>query len=238
MGRHFRVSGSGLEGSLKGAIRLQSSYPGTPQARGAVEVADGAFQVQGRKLRIRRGRLLFEGPLDNPLLDIVAVREHLRVESGFAVAGTAMAPVAKLISDPEVGDADKLSWLVLGTDLRDVDGMSQMLALQAAAATLFGEDGARYALGFAGKPSMDLLSVREHDARPGSSGVEPSDASRGAAALVGSRLSSRLVATCEQSLRSVWNILKLQYEITDRLSLSAQAGSDTAAALLGLYPFD
>ena len=54
----------------------------------------------------------------------------------------------------------------------------------------------------------------------------------------GSRLSSRLFATCEQSLRSVWNILKLQYEITDRLSLSVQAGTDSAAELLGFYPFD
>ena len=52
------------------------------------------------------------------------------------------------------------------------------------------------------------------------------------------RLASRLFGTYEQSLRGVWNILKLQYEITDRLSLSVQAGSDSALDLLWFFPFD
>jgi len=55
---------------------------------------------------------------------------------------------------------------------------------------------------------------------------------------VGKRLTSRLFVTYEQSLRGVWNILKLQYEITNRLSLSVQAGSDSAADLLWFFPFD
>jgi translocation and assembly module TamB len=57
-------------------------------------------------------------------------------------------------------------------------------------------------------------------------------------ATVGKRLSSRLFATYEQSLRGVWNILKLQYEITDRLSSSVQAGSDSAVDTLWFFPFD
>jgi translocation and assembly module TamB len=82
-----------------------------------------------------------------------------------------------------------------------------------------------------------VLSVREQANRAAAGGIAP-DSAQGSVVTVGKRLSSRLFLTYEQSLRGVWNILKLQYEITDRLSLSVQAGSDSATDLLWFFPFD
>ena len=238
LGRHFRVFGSGLEANLHGAIRLHGTLPEAPRATGTVEIVNGTYQVYGRKLRIKRGRIIFNGPLDNPSLDIVAIREHLKIEPGVEISGTAVSPVVKLISDPEVADAEKLSWLVLGTGLEDAQGAGQLLALQAAATTMFGDEDSKYAPGLTEKLGIDVLSVREQANSATTTAGSTSDNAQGAVVTVGKRLSSRLFVTYEQSLRGVWNILKLQYEITDRLSLSVQAGSDSAVDLLWFFPFD
>jgi translocation and assembly module TamB len=55
---------------------------------------------------------------------------------------------------------------------------------------------------------------------------------------IGKRLSSRVLVTYEQGLRGVWNLLRIQYEITDRLSVRAQTGTDTALDLLYSFSFD
>ena len=44
--------------------------------------------------------------------------------------------------------------------------------------------------------------------------------------------------TYEQGLRGVWNLLRVQYDITERLSLRGQAGSESALDLLYRYSFD
>ena len=141
-----------------------------------------------------------------------------------------------------MGDAEKLSWLVLGTGLDDAQGAGQLLVLQAAATAMFGDEDDKYAPGLTERLGIDLLSVREQanttGTTTGSSVGGTSESAQGAVVTVGKRLSSRLFVTYEQSLRGVWNILKLQYEITDRLSLSVQAGSDSAMDLLWFFPFD
>ena len=71
----------------------------------------------GQRLTIERGRLIFDGPIDNPALDIVALRKNLQVEAGVKVTGTARVPRVELTSEPPVPDGEKLSWLVLGQGL-------------------------------------------------------------------------------------------------------------------------
>ena len=75
---------------------------------------NGTYYAFGQKLVIDRGRLIFDGPLDNPGLDIVALRKNLAVEAGVAVSGTVKVPIIQLTSNPPVPDNEKLSWLVLG----------------------------------------------------------------------------------------------------------------------------
>ncbi|MGE0312756.1 MAG: translocation/assembly module TamB domain-containing protein [Lautropia sp.] len=235
MGQRFRVFGSGVEAKLRGAIRLRGSLPDAPRANGTVEIRDGTYQIYGRKLEITRGRVVFNGPLDDPNLDILAIRRHLQVEPGVEISGTASSPNVKLVSTPDVADAEKLSWLVLGTGLADAQGSGQLLVLQAAADTLFGDEDSKYADSLTERVGIDMLSVRED----GASSVAPgTQTGQGTVVTVGKRLSNRLFVTYEQSLRGVWNILKLQYDISDRLSLSVQAGSDSAADLLWFFPFD
>ena len=256
LGERLRVRGSGVDARLTGTVNLRGTLPDAPRAYGTVRVRDGTYSAYGQQLQIQRGRVVFNGPIDNPLLDLVALRRNLPVEAGVALTGTVLTPRVRLTSQPDVPDAEKLSWLVLGVPLEGAQTGAQTAALQAAAATLFGgNDG-----GLARALGLDVLTVRSSagsdgfTSSPGMAGFNQSGAVPGqvsgstvnAAAsattqsvlAIGKRLSSRLVITYEQGLRGVWNLLRIQYDITSRLSLRAQTGSESALDILYRVSFD
>ena len=245
-----------MDARLTGTVNLRGTLPDAPRAYGTVRVRDGTYSAYGQQLQIQRGRVVFNGPIDNPLLDLVALRRNLPVEAGVALTGTVLAPRVRLTSQPDVPDAEKLSWLVLGVPLEGAQSGAQTAALQAAAATLFGgNDG-----GLARALGLDVLTVRSSassdgfGSAPGMAGFNQSGAVPGqvsgstvnAAAgttsqsvvAIGKRLSSKLVITYEQGLRGVWNLLRIQYDITNRLSLRAQTGSESALDVLYRVSFD
>jgi translocation and assembly module TamB len=254
LGERFRVQGNGVDARLEGVITMTGRLPGVPSANGVVQVRDGTYRTYGQELKIERGQLIFTGRLDNPTIDIVALRKYQPVEAGIALSGTALAPRSRLVSLPEVPDADKLSWLVLGVSLEDASGSSQASALQAAAMTLFGNDDSTLSGGVANALGLDVLGVRSASSTTGFSGMqgsltEPrlpgqsgSSAVTGSAqqnvVTVGKRLSSRLFVSYEQGLRGVWNLLKVQYDISNRLSVRALTGSESAMDLLYFFSFD
>ena len=113
------------------------------------------------------------------------------------------------------------------------DGRQYPVILQAAADSMFGNEDSKYADSLTDRLGIDMLSIKDESSTTNAAGQ-----SQGTVVSVGKRLSNRLFVTYEQSLRGVWNIVKLQYDITNRLSVSVQAGSDSAADLLWHFPFD
>lgn len=255
LGEQFRVRGSGVAARLAGAVTLRGALPDAPRAFGTVRVSEGTYAAYGQQLQIERGQVVFNGALDNPVLDIIALRRNLPVEAGIALTGTVLAPRVRLSSRPDVVDAEKLSWLVLGVPLEGAQTGAQTAALQAAAASLFGGGAG----GLARALGVDLLTIRSASASdsfasapglsgftsaaavPGQASAASSSAASGAAQnvmAIGKRLNSRLLITYEQGLRGVWNLLRIQYDITRRLSLRAQTGSESAMDVLYRVSFD
>jgi translocation and assembly module TamB len=224
--------------------------PEAPRATGTVRIRDGTYSAYGQTLEISRGRVIFNGPLDNPVLDITAMRRGPAVEAGVAVTGTVLSPRIRLVSEPDVPDAQKLSWLVLGVGPDDARSGSQMVALQAAAATLFGGEGGGFVSELQQSLGLDVLTIRNaaasgFDANFGASfpgqagtGSTPTTGASQDVIAIGKRLGTRMVVTYEQGLRGVWSLLRFQYDLTRRLSVRAQAGTDTALDLLYFYSFD
>jgi translocation and assembly module TamB len=262
LGDNLRVHGSGIDARLAGSLNLRGALPDAPRAYGTVRIREGRYRAYGQELQITRGLVVFNGPIDNPQLDIIALRREQAVEAGVAVTGTALSPQVRLTSRPEVPDAEKLSWLVLGVPL---DGRSggQGAALQAAAATLFGSNDGALAGGLANALGLDMLTIRSGSTGgqgllpssfggggygsalppiPGQVGAAGASAQAAGASgnvlALGKRLSSRVLLTYEQGLHGVWNLLRIQYDITRRLSLRAQTGSESAIDLLYRYSFD
>lgn len=252
LGREIRIVGGGIDTRLEGLVRLRGTLPGAPRIEGTVRVRDGTFEAYSQKLDITSGSIRFNGPVDNPALDITAVRPRLPIEVGVRLTGTALSPRIALFSNPQVPDAEKLSWLVLGVPLADASSGAQALALQQAAATLFGGDGGAMSGSINQQFGLDVLALGFSPStgqgelvgnRLGGTGLPGATDSQDTAALrevvtVGKRLSSGVYISYEQGLQGAWNLLRIQYDISRRLALQLQTGSESAIDLLLQYWFD
>lgn len=113
-GNDFRFRGSGADLKLGGTMSVHSEPLAPLRASGTIRVTTGTYEVFGRKLAIERGLINFTGPLNNPNINILAMRRNQDVEAGAEISGYASAPRVKLVSEPNVSDEEKLSWLMFG----------------------------------------------------------------------------------------------------------------------------
>lgn len=246
LGRHFHFRGAGVESRLVGALKVRSEGSGLPRATGSIRTEDGRFDAYGQKLDIERGILNFQGLIDNPGLNIRAIRSNLPVEAGVEVTGTARRPVVRLVSDPEVPDAEKLSWLVLGHAPDQQRGQDTSVLLAAAQSILGGQDGGplkavQRGLGIdefgisSGK--LDGSGQRQTSRIASTTGFGASDTTTGQIVSVGKRLSSNMLISYEQSLATAGSIVKLTVNLSRNFSFVGYAGSTTGLDLLWNYRF-
>jgi translocation and assembly module TamB len=222
--------GRGLDTSLRGNVRVRNG-PNGFTGKGMLYTVNGTYFAYGQRLSIDPGRLIIDGPLDNPALDIIALRRNLAVEAGVAVTGTVKVPIITLISYPPVPDSEKLSWLVLGQSL-DRSSSGDLAALQAASAALLGPNSKPVTTSIAQSMGLDDISVRSSagTARSAVRGGTP-DAT-GQVVSIGKRLSENLTVAWEQGLTVATNALRIEYSLTNSLSVRAEAGTVSG---LGLF---
>ena len=220
LGEKLTFAGEGLRTGLRGSLALTTAPDGSLRGRGSITAENGNYYAFGQRLTIDRGRLIFDGPLDNPGLDIVALRKNLAVEAGVEVTGTVQVPIIRLTSNPPVPDNEKLSWLVLGRGLDRTSG-GDVAALQAASAALLGRNSRPITTTFAESIGIDDISFQSATgAQRGAGGTETS----GQAVTFGKRLTDRLSLVYEQGLSVATNALRLEYALTQTLTLRAEAG--------------
>jgi translocation and assembly module TamB len=247
LGDELYLSALGLETRLAGELRLRQ-HPGLPLAAvGSVATVGGVYRGYGQNLTIDRGLVNFQGPLDAPGLNIVALRKGLEVEAGVAVTGTARRPQVKLVSEPNVPDPEKLSWLVLGRAPDAAAGADLGLLLPAAQALLGGPGGGMTdqlsrSLGFdtfsIGQGELGSTS-RTATSRvvAGGSTITSGPTVAGDVLSLGKRLGSDLFLSFEQSLGGAETLVKLSYQISRRVSLIARGGTDSSLDLQYSFSF-
>jgi translocation and assembly module TamB len=171
LGQQIEITGYGLDATVAGVLTVRES-PGTPTS-GSGQLT-GCRTLQG----VRPGphhqgwRLLFAGtPLDNPRLAIVAMRQIGQDQStGLRIAGTAKRPIVTVVSEPNVGEADALSYLVTGRSLSEVgsaSGSSQD-ALDSASRSLEGAGAGLVAQRIGKRLGLDEAGVEENEMIGGS----------------------------------------------------------------------
>ena len=114
LGRQFYFEGRGADLRLAGQVAIDSLPGQQPRVNGTVRVAEGTFEAFGAELAIERGIINFQGAMDNPNINILAMRRGQEVAAGVQVTGTANNTRVTLVSEPNVPDDQKLSWLVFG----------------------------------------------------------------------------------------------------------------------------
>jgi translocation and assembly module TamB len=225
-GEHLHIVGAGLDTELRGKINLKSGPQGAPEASGVLSSVHGVYFAFGQRLEIGRGRLIFDGPIDNPALDIAAKRRNLPVEAGVEVTGTVQVPNIKLTSEPPVSDAEKLAWLTLGHGLEDATGGDFALMQAAASALIAGGQSVPVTQRVANKIGLDELSLKGG----GQAGTQ--------VAAVGKRLSDRLYLEYQQSLAAANNVLMLSYTLTRSLSLRLETGFTSGVGIYFTRAYD
>lgn len=237
LGRSFLFRGAGLQTWLAGDLRLLARGRDLPRASGNIRLRDGRFDAYGQQLAIERGVLSFDGLLDDPALDVRAVRKGLAVEAGVHVGGSARRPQVQLVSDPELPDAEKLSWLLLGRGPESV-GSGDAMLLASAASSLLGNDSGGVLQQIRQTFGIDEFGVRQ-GTLGSDSGLAPSSHIVGSSfdnssstseqiLSVGKHLSDNATLGYEQSLTRAESVIKLTFNLTRRLAIVGRAGSDNA----------
>jgi len=230
LGDDFTLRGKGLDAQLAGTVRVRMADRRAPRVNGSIRVVSGTYAAYGQRLAIERGVLNFTGAYDNPGLNIRAVRKRpegeelseTNVEAGVEVRGTALAPSAKLVSNPSVPDSEKLAWMVLGHGTADMAGNEMSLLGTAAGALLGGSGGPS----LANRVGLDELGVSQ------AKGLEST------VVTVGKKLSSRAYISFEQGAGTATSLVKLRYKVNNRVTLQVQTGTNNALDVLYNWAFD
>ncbi|HJU38016.1 MAG TPA: translocation/assembly module TamB domain-containing protein, partial [Tahibacter sp.] len=208
LGDDVRLKGFGLDGKLDGQLAIVERPGRQTTGRGEIRVG-GTYKAYGQDLKIRTGRLLFAGTaVDNPGLDIQAVRELKDVTAGLRVQGTAQVPVLTVFSEPAMEQSEALSYLVTGRPLSALkSGDSDMVG--AAAQAL-------------GSATGDLLA-KSVGARLGvDAAVSDNAAIGGSAFTVGKYLSPKLYLSYGVGIFTPGEVITLRYKLSKRWELEAQ----------------
>jgi len=233
-GQKLAISGYGLEGLLGGNLKVTTDRNGEPVGKGRLNIRQGTYRAYGQNLRIETGRLLFDGRLDNPALEVTAWRRNQAVEAGVEVSGTVRVPRVRILSQPSVPEGEALAWLVLGRG-PDASNRADIAALQVATAALFSSSGTTpMTRQIARAVGLDDITFGTASAATG--GATPGLSN--SVVSFGKRLSDRVYLTYEQAIAAVGSVIRLDYMLTQRLSLRLEGGTRTGIGFNYRYSFD
>ena len=228
LGQHLYFVGRGLDTRLAGSLRLEGDPGANLRTTGTIRAVGGTYEAYGHKLALERGALNFQGRVDNPGLNILALRKGLPVEAGVEVLGTVARPKARLYSSPDVPDPEKLAWLVLGRGQGDVSAADAATLLTAATAILGANAPGRGkilgGLGIdelgIGADSTSLLGTMPQSTVAGRTrSTSPADV-----VMVGGRLTDDIHVSYRQGLADAEGSLRIAWQYSRSLEFILRAG--------------
>ena len=221
LGEKVNLTGFGLQAQVAGQLDVRER-PGTDTVGSGTVRVSGTYKAYGQDLTIQQGELLYAAtPLDNPRLNIEATRTVEEVVAGLRVRGSAQAPELTVFSDPPMGQANALSYIVAGKPLEEIgSGEGEGDAVQAATRSLGAAAGGLLAKNVGRRLGADELSVKDDEMIGG------------AALTVGQYLSPRVYLSYGVGLFEPGEVVTLRYKINKDLSVQAQRGpEDTRAGI-------
>lgn len=112
-----KLEAFGLTASLFGGIRV-NTQPALV-GYGDLQIINGRYSAYGQQLIIQTGEVQFNGPIDQPLLLVEAIRDPAKTDddviAGIRIDGAADAPSINLFSEPSMDQQGVLSYLLTGS---------------------------------------------------------------------------------------------------------------------------
>ncbi|MEX0386623.1 translocation/assembly module TamB domain-containing protein [Spiribacter onubensis] len=225
LGDAVTFSAQGATGRLGGELRLRQIGAEGAEGEGVLNILDASYEAYGQSLSIRRGRLIFAGPLARPRLDIEAVRESADILAGLRVTGPADDPQVRLFSRPTMPQASILSYLVTGRP--PGQGTPSEEALLSRAALSLGVFGG----GRMGSAIAEELGVEDFQ-------LEATGQGEDAQVAVSGYLAPNLMVRYGVGVFQPQNTLSLRYYLTGQLYLEAVSGAENALDLFYSFNYD
>ncbi|HGJ5875876.1 MAG TPA: translocation/assembly module TamB domain-containing protein [Arsenophonus sp.] len=120
IGNDVRLDAFGLKARLTGILKVIQDKQGLG-LNGQIDIPEGRFHAYGQDLIVRKGQILFSGPVDQPFLNAEAIRNpestNDNVIVGVRVTGLADKPKATIFSEPFKSQEEALSYLLRGEGL-------------------------------------------------------------------------------------------------------------------------
>jgi translocation and assembly module TamB len=224
LGDAVEYSGLNLATKVTGELRLRVEPNASMAASGSLLLA-GTYNAYGQTLELERGQLLFNGPLDDPGLDVRAVRtietreEIIEMrEVGVELLGSLKAPRTRVFSEPAASEADALSYLLFGRPVTSAGG-EETSTLQTAALTM-GLQQALPAVQRIGQTlGLDEFTVQATESDAGEF-------------MAGKYLSPKVFVRYSYGLFNKIGGLLLRFRVNERFSIETRSGDQQSMDLL------
>ena len=227
LGDDVRYSGLNLDTTVGGELRVTTAPDASTNATGTLRL-DGTYDAYGQELEIEQGQLLFSGPLDDPGLDVRAVRMPETngfgsgvTEVGVELTGTLKQPRTRVFSTPAMSEADALSYLLFGRPVSGSNaamGTEETSTLQTAALTLGLQQALPVVQRFGNTLGLDELTVQSTDTDAG-------------ALMAGKYLSPRVYIRYSYGLFNRIGGFLLRFQVNERLSIETRSGEQESMDL-------
>jgi translocation and assembly module TamB len=229
LGNKVKLQAFGLTTLLNGSLRVRQRPERALRINGDVNLQDGTFRAYGQDLLIRKGKMNFNGPADQPFLHIEAIRNPDNMEddviAGIRVNGPADDPSVVIFSEPAKAQANALSYLLMGRDLDSSSGntgnavTTGLIGMTLSSSSkVVGELGEAFGL-------QDLT-------------LDTAGAGDNSQVTVSGYLSRDLQLKYGYGIFNAVGEFTLRYRLMRRLYLEAVSGLDNAVDLLYKFEFD
>jgi translocation and assembly module TamB len=218
LGSDVEFQGFGLTTGLTGSLEIQQPAGEPRRTFGTIELVGGEYEAYGRTLVVQRGRMIFQGEIDNPGLDVDAEQDYREYRVGIHLGGTALNPSTTLYSYPTMTQSDILAVLLTGQRLETMSAAEAPTLLSAA--TQLGIVGGS-AIADRIEESFGLSEFGVRD-----------DAQNGQSIVAGAYLLPRLYVEWAQGLFEPSSSLELEYRISDQWKLRARSGASQSMDLI------
>lgn len=208
----------GLTARLTGTLSLRTGgNDDITRGAGELSVEDGKYTAYGRRLDIERGRLVFSGgPVNNPGVDLRAVKEFPDVKAGVNVRGTLLQPRLSFFSEPSLPQSQIVSLILAGGSLESAQNRSNP---NQAGNEALAQGSAIIAQQLGSRVGIEDVSLESNLANETS-------------LVLGKYLSPRLYVSYGISFTEQLNTLKLRYSLGDRWTVKTEVGQARGADLV------
>ena len=183
---------------------------------GNVDMIKARYKSYGQDLTVRKGRFVFNGPVDNPWLDVEAIRvsKSKKVTAILKLTGSLQQPETRIYSEPSLPETEALAYLITGKPLNQVSKSEDNML--AAAAISYGGEQASWI--------TDKLGISEFE-------VQEGETLHDTLVTVGQYLTPDFYVGTKVGLFNKQAAMVLKHKITDAINVETQAGTSQRVKL-------